>query len=278
MIPTHYKDRRSEGDTVLRQCQLVQLHLLYVLDAICKEYGLTYFLSGGTALGAERHNGFIPWDDDLDVGMPMRDYKKFIKIARKSLPEDVTLQTPKDVPFSAIPFSKIRDGSSYYAEIRPDVSTADPSGIFLDIFPYEEMPEFGYPLQRFIVQAVSSSWMRRIWFYNKAREGLWQAWLFSAVGVILGLTHAFIRGFVWIAQRLLPCRSVFLLFEAGYVHRYKKDWIYPLSNHKFEDGQFPVPGKADEYLASQYGDWRQVPPPEKRPRHATIIDPFHSAI
>ena len=75
MIPVGYKDRRAEGDTPLRQCQLVQLHLLHVLDAVCKELGLTYCLEGGTALGAARHNGFIPWDDDLDVGMPMKDYK-----------------------------------------------------------------------------------------------------------------------------------------------------------------------------------------------------------
>ena len=140
-IPLLYKDRRLEGETTLRQCQLVQLHLLYVFDAICKEYNLTYFLGGGTLLGAMRHGGFIPWDDDLDVGMPRKDYKKFLKIAPKVLPKDVILQCQETHPWSVVAFAKLRDAYSFYCEMDSTIRTSDNLGIFIDIFPYDEMPK-----------------------------------------------------------------------------------------------------------------------------------------
>ena len=88
-----YKDRRQEGETPLRQCQLASLHLLYVLDKICEEHGLRYWLAFGTLLGAVRHKGFIPWDDDVDVYMTFSDLKKLSKIADKVLPADVIGKT-----------------------------------------------------------------------------------------------------------------------------------------------------------------------------------------
>jgi len=276
-IPEGFHDRRKEGDGVLRQCQFVQLHLLYIFDAICKELGLKYFLSRGSALGAIRHKGFIPWDDDLDVGMPMKDYKIFLRKARQLLPKDTALVTPKDIPFTANPFSKLRDLNSFYCECRPDIATSDPSGIYLDIFPYEEMPELGRPLQVFLKSVISSSWYRTHFFYNKCRAGLFASLLFAPLGFLANLVHFFSRTFVTILQKILPCKTTFLMFESIYKHAYKTADIYPLKTLPFEDGEFPVPGNIDPYLTAQYGNWREVPPPEKRPRHARIIDPFTAA-
>ena len=80
-IPAGYMDRRREGDTVLRQTQLVLLHLLHVIDRICSENGIRYWLAWGSCLGAMRHDGFIPWDDDLDIGLSVKDFKRLIKLA-----------------------------------------------------------------------------------------------------------------------------------------------------------------------------------------------------
>lgn len=276
-IPMGYKDRRSEGETTLRQCQLVQLHLLHVFDRICKENGLQYLLEGGTLLGAMRHNGFIPWDDDLDVGLPRKDYEKFLKIAPGVLPDDVQLHTPADTPRLAIPFAKLRDKSSYFGESRPDLSTADPSGIYIDIFPYDDMPKLGRRFEDVLSRACSCTWMRMIYFYNKCAGGFLSALFYSVVGLFFHVAHGAVRFAVKILNLILPSENYYLCLEYIDVFPYPRRQMFPAKTHVFEDGEFSIPADADAILTSQYGDWRQVPPPEKRPRHARIIDPFHAA-
>ena len=77
----------------LRACQLKQLSILKEVDRICRKHKLSYWLDGGTLLGAMRHGGFIPWDDDLDICMIREDYERFVKIAVNEFPEDMMLQT-----------------------------------------------------------------------------------------------------------------------------------------------------------------------------------------
>ena len=84
-----FHDNRLEGDTPLRQAQLVMLRMLKIFDAICIKHGLTYWLDGGTLLGAVRHGGFIPWDDDLDVCMPLDDFEKYKHLSLSEFRYDV---------------------------------------------------------------------------------------------------------------------------------------------------------------------------------------------
>lgn len=275
-IPLLYKDCRLEGDTPLRQCQLIQLHLLYVFDRICKENNLTYFLAGGTALGAMRHGGFIPWDDDLDVGMPMKDYKKFLKIASNVLPKDVILQTPKTNPNTAIPFSKLRDGYSFYYEMRPDIRTTDFAGAFLDVIPFEEVPNIAHCLKIFFLRAISSSWMRKCYFMNIASDGYLK--MLSALFLVplFACLHAMMRLTISVLKFFIKSKAVAPLFECGYGLYYPKEWLYTTEARLFENDYFSTPKCIEQYLMHQYGDWREIPPPEKRPRHAKIILPTTS--
>ena len=89
-------DNREEGCDELGQAKLVMLKLLRVFDDICRKNNLKYWLDGGTLIGAIRHNGFIPWDDDIDVAMLSDDYEKFIEIAQQELPDDVFFTDKKD--------------------------------------------------------------------------------------------------------------------------------------------------------------------------------------
>src|ERR687885_2300401 len=90
-----FPDNRETGETLIRQCQLVMLRMLKVVDYLCTKYNIQYFLTGGTMIGAVRHQGFIPWDDDLDIGMTRPEYEKFVRLAVPELPYDIFFQTPE---------------------------------------------------------------------------------------------------------------------------------------------------------------------------------------
>lgn len=91
----------------LRELQLLELEILLAIDAVCKEYAIAYFLDSGTALGAKRHDGFIPWDDDIDIGMPREDYDKFLQIAPAALGDGFTVANPQDDSRLAGLFTKV---------------------------------------------------------------------------------------------------------------------------------------------------------------------------
>ena len=99
-------DNRQCGDTVLRQSQLVMLRILKTVDSICKENNISYWLDSGTLLGAARHGGFIPWDDDIDIMMLREDYELFKEIAKKELPEDMFLQNQDTDIYYDMPWMK----------------------------------------------------------------------------------------------------------------------------------------------------------------------------
>ena len=88
-----FPDNRKSGETILRQAQLVMTRMFKIIDYICREHHLRYWMCSGTLLGAVRHQGFIPWDDDLDICMIREDYDRFIQIAQQELPSDLFLQT-----------------------------------------------------------------------------------------------------------------------------------------------------------------------------------------
>ena len=90
-IETYNKD--AYEDLSLRDAQMLMVEILEDVHNLCEKHGLKYFLDGGTLIGAVRHKGFIPWDDDIDIGMPREDYEKFIEIAKKELPDNLFLQT-----------------------------------------------------------------------------------------------------------------------------------------------------------------------------------------
>ena len=100
----------------LRRCQLKQLSILEEIDRICRKHQIGYWLDGGTLLGAVRHKGFIPWDDDIDIAMRQEDLERFIKVAPSELREGLFLQTPQNEPDSKEPIVKVRDLNSFYVE------------------------------------------------------------------------------------------------------------------------------------------------------------------
>jgi len=276
IVSMNAQDGNKTGESILRSCQLVQLRILHVLDSICKENNIQYCLAYGSLLGAIRHGGFIPWDDDLDVWMQEDDYRHFIKIARAQLPDDIMLHTPDMTPRVAFRFSKLRDKNSFMLELGQGMSVNDPSGIWIDIFPLEVCPRLPPKIITLLSQCVLSPWFRTKWIVNKITNPV-NALLYAPIALVCRLV-SLLFGAVWIISKTaLPGKYEIVLDALGGRRLFDKDKMTNLKRWKFEDGEFPVPSDYEPILKLIYGDWRKIPPPEQRPRHAKIIDPIHAA-
>ena len=118
----------------LRKAQNIMITILRDIDYICRENNINYWIESGTLLGAVRHGGFIPWDDDIDISMLRADYNKFIKIAEEKLPKDLYIENMYNKSNIDYQWSKVRHKNSEFIEY-PELK--DHGGIFVDIFPYD---------------------------------------------------------------------------------------------------------------------------------------------
>jgi lipopolysaccharide cholinephosphotransferase len=144
-----YDNLKCYSQNNLRDCQLKQIDILNEIDRICKKYDIHYWLDGGTLLGAVRHKGFIPWDDDVDIAIDCEDLKKFIEVAPDELPENLFLQSPKTEPNVKEKIVKIRDLNSLFIEKSDHFINDYVKGIYVDLFPFINHPD------------ISKSWMRK---------------------------------------------------------------------------------------------------------------------
>lgn len=126
----------------LRKLQLTELEILKKVDQVCRQYQINYFLIAGTLLGAVRHKGFIPWDDDIDIGMLRSDYEKFIDIClhKQALGKEYYLHCNESDEDYYLPFIKVKKNNTTFAEkCNENIDTH--KGIFIDVFPYDNVPK-----------------------------------------------------------------------------------------------------------------------------------------
>lgn len=131
---------KSYNQANLRASQLEQLEMLKIVAEICDRHGLTYWLDAGSLLGAVRHGGFIPWDDDLDIAMPLEDLKRFTEIAKVELPPHLFVQNKDTEPSYRFEHSKVVNLNSFYVQFDDDFEASYQKGLFIDIFPYVDYP------------------------------------------------------------------------------------------------------------------------------------------
>lgn len=265
-------DRRLEGSTPLRQAQLAELYILDVFDAICAKHNLTYFLAGGALLGAMRHGGFIPWDDDIDVAMPMADYRKFLKIAEKELPSNL-LVTPGSEYSGRHPMGKIYDRTSFFCEGDTDVRY--PCGIYLDIFPQSKQPKLPRRLGEAVMRGAGLAWISLREHLSLRHHSVWGIFSSGVKAFVWWSVFVAINCFSGLMGLVLPTRWHDPL---GFLTRYYHDGftdedLFPVSKVTFEGKSYCAPRDVEKYLVSLYGNWRELPPPEKREYHASIICP-----
>lgn len=243
-------DTRPARAPNLSQGQMVMLRLLKILHKACQDTGLTYWLCGGTLIGAIRHNGFIPWDDDVDVFMPRDHYEELKRRAAEVLPYDVYLQT--DSPWIRLVdrfgTKEIDEGNDF---------------IFIDIFPV-----IRFPLGRKL--------LRKAWMLippyplpgvpdNLSGIAKYRRWMIRATSLALrGVGATYLIRFLC---RLGPKRYWSYDLQVTWRFYYRDDWVFPLRLHRFEDAEFFVPADYQKVLTHQFGDYMTPPPESERVSH-----------
>lgn len=265
------------SDQELKEIQRIETEALSVLKDVCDKLHISYFAIGGTALGAVRHNGFIPWDDDIDIGMTRENYFRFIKEAPSFLPSKYILQDPYSSQRTAYPYTKIRiNGTSFVEYSNRNVDMHH--GVYIDIFPFDEVPDDDErnKKQYRIVQRLSRIivWRQSPDMYSEPHslkqhiQALCRRILFHLLRLIpynylVGRIDQEITRYNGTNQQAMAC----LLFSRRNCEYGLKSTLFPLKEHQFENLTIPVPNDCDTYLTTHYGDWRKMPPREQRFGH-----------
>ena len=249
----------------LRSCQLKQLSILEEIDRICQKHHIGYWLDGGTLLGAVRHGGFIPWDDDIDIAMRKEDMERFIQIAPKELSGGLILQLPKKV---GNPVAKVRDQNSFYVEKNEDFSTDYPKGVFVDIFPMINYPTLSRSFAKKCILGISKSYfiLHKAHYYS-LRSFAEFFWFGGKYLLFKCLWHLF--------RAIRPNDKYMsnILINNGYGIMHRQDSIFPLSTIMYEGKKFSAPANPDAYLKDLYCNYMEIPPVEKRTIHSVFIMP-----
>ncbi len=251
----------------LKELQKIELQILKEIDKICKDNNICYYLGEGSLLGAIRHQGFIPWDDDIDLIMERNDYERFLKIAPKVISKDYEIQHSTLIHNYWSPFIKVRYlGKCSFKQTHISHLT-DHNGPLIDIFPVDNVPKEN-SIKQFI-QAYKIKFYRGMLSYKlKLRHPK------KIKGFIIKFCSNFIsvkrihKNLDKTFKKYNNDNNSFMVNLASY-YNYKKQtvpkkWYGKPRMVKFEEFIIPVPKEAEKLLASIYGDYMTLPPEEKR--------------
>ncbi|MCM1504723.1 MAG: LicD family protein [Muribaculum sp.] len=255
-----YSHFNPEGSP-LRQHQLRMLGMLEQLDAICRRHRIPYWLSSGTLIGAVRHGGFIPWDDDVDIEMMEDDYRKLLDVLAEELhDEDFAVQTTATDPEFLFPFAKFRDMHSYLEESNGLDSLFRFRGCYIDIF---------------VISPSSSKMIHRLGcklLGTEIKLRVRHPRLKCVNTMLRTLLHKAVFPAMRIASRIGSGRCLRHKIPSFFSASRDYSDIFPLSEVSFEGRKFPAPGNADAYLRKIYGDYMRLPDPDKIQVHTTHVD------
>lgn len=243
------RERFNPDGSLLRKQQLRMLDILLYVDKVCKEHNIRYWLSSGTLLGAVRHGGFIPWDDDLDIEMLREDYDKFIEVFKDN--DDYALQTYKSDKYFLLPFAKIRDKHTLIDELGNNTNYKY-RGIFIDVFCLDKSPRFAYV-----------AYGGLLYLLQKLQKNAYS----KSARTILYIGKRLFYGSIFVLRPLFNCipyKRLHHTYGAGprWKHREIRD-IMPLATIEFEGYHFPAPGNVDAYLKRMFGNYTALPDLDK---------------
>ncbi len=255
------KERFNPEGSDLRKQQLILLDILVEIDRICKKYDIPYWLSYGTLLGAVRHKGFIPWDDDLDIEMELRHFKRFIRILPDELNARFVLQTHQTDKSYVAPYAKIRDTQSIVYENNNIDQNYKYRGIYVDVFPIEKVNRHCLKLStylHFVLYILSHKKYDRLGILKSVNSVYYQ--------ILMRVIYPIFR--------LFP-KSFCAVTYGGALHEQRSlEKMYPVKKIIFEGKEFNAPDDVHDYLSGIYGDYMQIPSLDKIKTHMSDVKIF----
>lgn len=263
---------------LLRKVQLTQLEITKEIRRVCEENDIAYFLSDGTFLGAVRHQGFIPWDDDMDVGMLRADYEKFCRIAPEKLGKNFVFQNWYTDPNYGLPFGKVLKRGTLYVENKKTKRLKE-NGFYVDIFPFDYAPEEETARRKLALR------LRKLYRIQLMKCG-YQPWMEDGrilwkkrLGYLCYQILALGKSQKQLAEEYdalaAQCPKSGVVCEQ--IADIRSNFFYPA--HIFEEfGEYVFEGETFRgvkdfhgYLRNTYGDYMRLPPEDQRENRHQII-------
>lgn len=252
----------------LEELRKIQLDILIEIDRFCKANQITYWLCGGTLLGAIRHKGYIPWDDDIDISLPRPEYNRFIRLwnQQHSYYRLVAFENDQSYPYL---FGKICDTRTCLKQT--DVNTPD-FGIYVDVFPVDGITKSGWQISYYRgLNFLLSSKRRRLSTCSLGRRIA-----YALPKLLMSLVSE-----RWMMRNINKMMQQYDYTDAEHVAvicgNYYKNENLPKScfskivKGTFEGIEVPIPNGYDQYLSQLYGDYMKLPPIEKQITHHHFI-------
>ena len=261
---------RYQEVTDIREIQQMELGIMEYIHEVCQKIGVKYFLAYGSLIGAVRHKGFIPWDDDMDICMLREDYEKLQDYLIANPDERYEVMSYKNNLNYVYPFMKVQDNHTYLLE--EDVRIDSNMGIYVDIFPvdgYENDANFKNKMTKLIKK-------RQLSCYTFKGITNTKSVLNSLIRYISVIIFYFTNTNKYVAQieELAKSRKVsdyeevdYLIYKDMNKPVWRREWLEQVTTGTFEGKEFMIPKNYHEILTSDYGDYMQLPPVEQRVSH-----------
>jgi len=261
---------RYQEVTDIREIQQMELGIMEYIHEVCQKIGVKYFLAYGSLIGAVRHKGFIPWDDDMDICMLREDYEKLQDYLIANPDERYEVMSYKNNLNYVYPFMKVQDNQTYLLE--EDVRIDSNMGIYVDIFPvdgYEDDSVFKDKMTRLIKKRQLSCYTFKGITNTKSLLNSLIRYI-SVIVFYFTNTNKYIRGIDDLAQsRKVDDYELvdYLIYKDMNKPVWKREWLKQTITGVFEGKEFMIPKNYHEILTSDYGDYTQLPPVELRFSH-----------
>lgn len=260
----------------LDKIHALELKIAVEFKRICEKNEIPYFLIGGTLLGAVRHGGFIPWDDDMDIGMLRQDYERFLEACKQDLDPAFFLQTWDTDPEYPFSYGKLRLNGTECVEVFAEHNRSEHKGLFVDIFPFDNVPDDPKEQKKqekryFLCKRLL--WIKKGMGINMKQQSAKQKvryYLFKLFACMF--RYEDIKAYYRKMQtkyNYLHTQKVVTDGSYGYVKEsLERNWTTDLEQITFESEQFLACKDYVAYLEHLYGDYMQLPPVEKRGGHS----------